>query len=258
MKLRLKLILPIILITAVMAVLTVYLITDDLEQDALIRAQQVTAEYIIAKARERLTPENFQDADFQRQKPVFEAFLNLVKTPEILKIKVFDAKFNIIYSTKAEDIGRKTDSTNYRKSLLEGKIAASIKPPVDETTNIELMGYRQLMEIYVPISYANRTEGVVEVYFKMDAINQAIKDTSTKVVGLIVLFALVVCVAMYAFLTAMVVRPLKRLKGAADKIVAGQTDVSLPYLSTRDEIGALRETLKNVLETMESVKKKWG
>src|SRR5574341_560446 len=55
MKLRLKLILPIILITAVMAVLTVYLITDDLEQDALIRAQQVTAEYIIAKARERLT-----------------------------------------------------------------------------------------------------------------------------------------------------------------------------------------------------------
>src|SRR5574341_1067230 len=230
MKLRLKLILPIILITAVMAVLTVYLITDDLEQDALIRAQQVTAEYIIAKARERLTPENFQDADFQRQKPVFEAFLNLVKTPEILKIKVFDAKFNIIYSTKAEDIGRKTDSTSYRK----------------------------LMEIYVPISYANRTEGVVEVYFKMDAINQAIKDTSTKVVGLIVLFALVVCVAMYAFLTAMVVRPLKRLKGAADKIVAGQTDVSLPYLSTRDEIGALRETLKNVLETMESVKKKWG
>ncbi len=50
LKLRAKLILPIILITAAMSLLTVYLITDDLERDALVRAQHVTAEYIIAKA----------------------------------------------------------------------------------------------------------------------------------------------------------------------------------------------------------------
>ena len=180
MKLRMKLIFPIFLITAVMLAVTAYLVADYIEQDALGRAQHVTAEYISAKAREQLTPEHFQDADFQRQKPVFEQFMHQIKTPEILKIKVFNAKFDIIFSTAADDIGKKTDSTNYRKSLQEGKIAASIKPPVDETANIELMGYRQLMEIYVPIVYNGRTEGVIEAYFKMDAINSVAEVTSRK------------------------------------------------------------------------------
>lgn len=257
MKLRLKLIIPVMLITAIMSGLTVYLISDHIERDALTRAQHVTAEYIIAKARERLAPENFQDADFQRQKPAFETFMNLIRTPEILKIKVFNAKFDIIYSTTADDIGKKTDSTNYRKSLLEGKIAATIKPPVDETANIELMGYRQLMEVYVPVSYDNRTEGVIEAYFKMDAINRAIEDTSKKIIGLIVLFAAVVCAAMYLLLTFMVVRPLAKLKASADRLAAGQADAALPFIKSRDEIGALREALQSVSERMGAGKKIW-
>jgi len=79
MKLRAKLILLIALITAGMSFLTAYLVADHVEQDALHRAETLTAEHIAVKAREVLTVENFQSQDFQLQRPVFEAFLQQVR-----------------------------------------------------------------------------------------------------------------------------------------------------------------------------------
>lgn len=247
MKLRSKLILPIIAITAAMSTLTAYLISDHIEQDALARAQHVTAEYIIAKTQAALTAENFQDRDFQAQKPVFQAFLKQITTPDILKIKVFNSRFDIIYSTADDDIGKKTDSSNYRRSLQEGLVVASIKPPLNEKANIELYGYRQLMEVYIPISYNDRIEGVIEAYFKMDAINRSVSGTTRKVIVLIILLALSVCIILYAMLTAMVVRPLRMMTQAAEKAGAGTPDAALRHSPSRDELGALQNALARMI-----------
>ncbi len=250
MKLRLKLLLPIIAITAAMSGLTAYLISDHIEQDALARAQQITAEHVTAKTREALTAENFQDRDFARQQPAFEALLKQIRTPDILKIKVFNSRFDIIYSTAAGDIGTKTDSSSYRRSLQDGLVVASIKPPLNEKANIELYGYRQLMEVYVPISFDNRVEGVIEAYFKMDAVNRSVSETTRKVIGLIILLAATVCIVVYLMLTTMVVRPLRLLTKAADNAASTPPDAPvppLPSIAARDEIADLRKALDRVI-----------
>lgn len=256
MKLRPKLILPIIALTAAVSILTVYVISRHLEQDALIRAERSASEYIATKAVELLSPESFRDPDFHRQIPVFETFMKQIRTAEILKIKVLNTKFDIIYSTAHEDVGTKTESSLYRQAVQEGKVAGAIKPPVTEKANYELLGYRQLMEIYIPIIYDGKIEGVIEGYYKMDSINESVAAASRLIMGLIALLGVVVCAAVYLMLTRIVVRPIRALTAAADTLASGQPGASLPYIGTRDEIGNLRDALLRVLEALDPHHKK--
>lgn len=256
MNLRLKFIMPIVAITATMSFLTFSLISRHLEQDALRRAKHGAAEYIASKAREMIDPESFHDTDFRRQSPVFEAFMQKIRTSELLKIKVLNTKFDIIFSTTTGDIGTKTDSSLYRHALEEGAITGAIKPPVTEKANIDLLGYRQLMEFYVPIVYHGRIEGVIEGYYRMDDINESVASTSKRVMSLIALFGAVVCAAVYLMLTRIVVHPINALTIAANTLASGKPGASLPYLGTADEIGALRDALLRVLETADPHRKK--
>jgi len=251
MKLRMKLLLPIILIVAAMSVLTAYIVTGRIEQDALQRAQAMTAEHVAANIREGLTSENFRDQNFQRQTAAFEGFLRQVRTPEILKVKVFNAKFDIIYSTTATDIGTKTDSSNYRQSLIENKILSVIKPPQTEKANIELLGYRQLMEVYVPVVFDGKVEGVIEAYFKMDAAKDAIRTTTKMVMTVIIALAAAICVAVYGILTVVVIRPLRSMTQAVEKLAGGETGATLPFLDTRDEIGVLRSAMAKMIAALD-------
>lgn len=256
MKLRMKLLLPIILIAAAMALFTVYFVADHIEQDALQRAQAMTAEHVAAKVREGLTVESFRDHDFQRHKTAFEGFLRQVRTPEILKVKIFNAKFDIIYSTTAADIGTKTDSSNYRQSLLDGKVLSVIKPPLTEKANIELQGYRQLMEVYVPVVFDGNAEGVVEAYFRMDTVKDAIRTTTKMAIALIIALAAAICVAAYSILTVVVIRPLRSMTQAVEKLTAGEPGATLPFLGTRDEMSVLRDALARMISAIDPHSKK--
>ncbi|MEK6743204.1 MAG: HAMP domain-containing protein [Nitrospirota bacterium] len=256
MKLRMKLLLPIILIAAAMSLLTAYFVADHIEQEALQRAQAMTAEHVAAKIREGLTVENFRDQDFQRQKTAFESFLRLVRTPEILKVKIFNAKFDIIYSTTAADIGTKTDSSNYRQSLLDSRVLSVIKPPQTEKANIELHGYRQLMEVYVPVVIDGKTEGVIEAYFKMDTVKDAIRATTIQVIALIIVLAAAICIAVYSILTVVVIRPLRSMTQAVEKLTAGEAGTTLPFIGTKDEISVLRDALAQMISALDPQSKK--
>jgi len=256
MKLRMKLLLPIILIAAAMSAITVYFVANYLEQDSLQRAQAMTAQHVAAKIPEGLTAENFQDPDFQRQKTAFEGFLRLVRTPEILKVKIFNAKFDIIFSTTASDIGTKTDSSNYRQALLDSRVLSVIKPPLTEKANIELQGYRQLMEVYVPVIFNGKTEGVVEAYFKMDTVNDAIRATTKMAIALIVVLAAAIGIAVYSILTVFVIGPIKSMTRAVEKLAAGEPGATLPFIGARDEIGALRDALARMISALDPHRKK--
>lgn len=247
MKLRAKFTIAIVLITAAMSAVAIFVVTKYVEDRALSRAQQLTAEYIRAKAVERLDPWNFGDGNFFRQKETFQTFMTMIKTPEIIKIKVFNARFDIVYSTNDLDIGKKTDSVNYRNSLLGRRVLAVIKPPETEAANIDMLGYRQVMEVYVPILFQEQAAGVIEVYFKMDAINDAIREISRFVIAIIVAFSLAVVAAVYLFLTFLVVKPLRTVGAAIDRLAAGEK-VEMPKPHGRDEIGTLTASLRRLID----------
>lgn len=256
MKLRLKFLIPLTLIMVTMSVIVVYVVNSHIREDALRRAQEATANHVFAMSREKLSPENFRDPDFSRQRAVFEAFMNRIKTPEIIKIKAFNSRFDIIYSTKVEDIGKKTDSNNYRVSLHEGKVLSAIKPPVTEGANIDMLGYRQVMEVYVPIIYSGAVEGVVEAYFKMDAVNDTIQRIQKNVIALIALFSVAALAIMYLLLSFIIVRPLNAIKETVDRISGGQKDAEVPFMTSRDEIGDLTRALRKLLVPSGAVWKK--
>ena len=255
MKLRSKFVFSILLITAVMSGITIYMVKSHIEQSAVAGAQQKTAAYVAAKVGERLTAQNFEDMDFQRQKETFSLFMTLIRTPEILKIKVFNARFDIIYTTNEQDIGKKTDSVNYRNALSNKQVVALIKPPETEAANIDMLGYRQVMEVYVPIELQGRMVGVIETYFRLDEVNREITKMSRFVIGLILAFSVAVIAATYAFLTSMVIRPLRRISAAVGALSAGQTGVEMPAHAAGDEIGELASNLRKVLQKDSGAKK---
>jgi HAMP domain-containing protein len=257
MKLRSKFVLSILLVTAVMSGITIYMVKSHIEQSALTAVQQKTAAYIAVKAGERLTAQNFEDTEFPRQKETFSTFMKLIKTPEILKIKVFNARFDIVYSTNEQDIGKKTDSVNYRNSLSNKAVVALIKPPETEAANIDMLGYRQVMELYVPVELQGRQVGVIETYFRLDAVNREIASTSRFVIGLILGFSVAVIVAIYALLTSMVIRPLGKISSAVNAISTGRSGVEIPAPAVADEIGELAASLKKVLQKDIRVEKRF-
>lgn len=246
MKLMPKAFFPIIIITLIISVASGMIISMQIENNALERAQFVTAEYISLKATEELTPDAFRDEDYLNQSYVFDSFLKHIRTDEIIKIKVLNLNHDIIYSTSKENIGDKTDSKDYEKALT-GEIAVLIKDPLQEQTNIDLKGYDQVMEIYVPIVYDGKIEGVIETYYKMDYINERISKITTKVLIFIGIFSTLILIAVYSILTFVVIKPINALIAVADKITDGELDTKLPDAKSNDEVSNLIASIEMLI-----------
>lgn len=250
MKLREKFFLPIIVFTVLISIAIAFGLSRKIKEYSLQRVQVVTADYIRSKALERLTPENFRNKDFSAEYKTFETFMNLFRTNEIIKIKVFNADYHIIFSTSAKDIGQITESRNYQKSL-SGQVVASIKPPVDEASNVDIYGYKQVMEVYVPIAYEGKVEGVIEAYYKMDFINEHIAETTRLVLILIAVSAVSMLLSVYLILQIVIISPVTKLKQVSNKVSNGDLDIQLPDIKSKDEIRDLNEALKGVFAAIE-------
>jgi len=243
MKLMPKVFLPIILITLIISVTIGMTISTQIKDNALERAQHVTAEYISSKAISELTPASFSSEDYRNQTDVFDSFLEHIRTEEVIKIKVFNLNHEIIYSTAKENIGTKTDSQNYENAV-NGKISVIVKDPIEDQTNIDLVGYKQVMEIYVPINYDGKIEGVIETYYRMDYVNEVISKVTAKVLMLLGLFSALILITVYLILTFVVIKPINALIVVADKITDGELDTKLPEAKSNDEMSNLVASLE--------------
>lgn len=250
MKLQQKFIIPISIITVVAALLVSYVIARQIRIDALKRAQDVTAEYIQSKASEYLLPEHFDAPVNAEPDSIFEHFQKVIRTKEVLKIKAFNTNGDIIFSTAKENIGQKSDSPNYFAAR-DGKIAVQIKPPLLEQSNIDMAGFKQVMEIYVPIRINGKIQGVIETYYKMDLINESIRETTNSLLLVVGILALSLLISTYVLLKVVVINPITKLREVSDKISNGVIDVELPDIRTNDEIRALNDALKGVFAAIE-------
>lgn len=176
--------------------------------------------------------------------------MDRIKTRAVIKIKVFNADSRIIFSTKNENIGKTTESNNY-KTALTGDVAVNIKPPLEEKENIDLSGYKQIMEIYVPIKYNDEIVGVIVTYYKLDSLNEHIQATKRKICIAIGFFAVTILASFFIILSVVVINPVKKITDVSNKISNGDLNIHLPEIKTRDEIKDLNEALKGVFAVVE-------
>lgn len=238
MKLIMKAFLPIIIIALILSVIIGMTISTQIKNTTLDRAEHVTAEYISSEATKQLTADAFRNENYRNEVDIFDSFSEHITTHEIIKIKVFNLNHEIIYSTSKDNIGNKTDSQNYENAL-KGKITTLYKDPIEDQTNIDLKGYKQVMEIYVPVIYDGKVEGVIETYYKMDLTNDNIYYVTSNVLLVLGIFISLILLTTYLILTYIVIKPINALIVVADKITDGELDTKLPNAKSNDEISNL-------------------
>lgn len=138
-----------------------------------------------------LRAEDFSLKDLNHAKEVFNNFYERIKTAEIIRIKVWDYSGKVIFSDDESIIGKRFPDNNEFKEALRGEVVTEIGQKV-KPENISEQGYEQLLEVYVPVVFKgeNVPSGVIEAYFKLDDVNNRIKETQIILIVTIVAFTL--------------------------------------------------------------------
>ncbi len=255
MKLITKAAILIVCISFLMSFLIWLIVSYQIEDNYIDRARIVTADYISSKARQLLKPEHFQDINFKNRFDVYDQFLKHIRTKEILKIKIFNTKNDIIYSTKKDSIGQKTTSLNYQLAL-QLKTIATIKDPLTEKENMELKGYKQLMEVYVPITFDGKLVGVIETYYKLDFINDNINKLSFNILILILVLTFLFVLFINLLIRFIVIKPLTHLTITMKSFARGEGDLTQKIIiKTSDEIGILSESFNSFVGKLKIIVK---
>lgn len=213
MKLALKFFLPITVIAALLAAALGYLVARELRDQAIDLATYSIAEFVDLQTRAHISsPALFSLHNPAETEAAFAKLLSEVKTRDVIRIKVWDAAGRIIFSDDKSIVGKIfADNKKFREAL-GGVTAVEIKEPL-AAENVSERGYRQVMEIYVPVRFSDSDlpVGVVETYFNLDRLNQRIAGTQ-ETIWLIIGGALAAAlVVFYIFLRLVVVNPLRNL-----------------------------------------------
>lgn len=176
------------------------LVSEEISNMTIHEAERANAAYIKSIASQELTMNDFEAINFDERKTTFENYFQSVENDNTLRIKVWSKDGTIVYSDDSSIVGENfADNIRFQNSI-NGQLVSEIKDPVDPE-NIAETGYGQLMEIYVPI-YLNQSEpvGVIELYFSMDSINQAINKASSLVYTIILILIGLLSLAILVFL----------------------------------------------------------
>lgn len=163
---------------------------------------------------------DFSLASPERAEQVFNQVLGEVKTGDIMRIKVWGENATVVFSDDKTIIGKQfADNKEFQESMEEGKVEVEIKQPL-KAENIQEKGYRQLMEVYVPITLNgdSKPSGVVETYYNMDALNSSIQKAQTQMVLINLGSFIVLAVILWLLFHFLVVRPLKELESGMIEI----------------------------------------
>ena len=154
------------------------------------RSKLIVSDAIQFEAKD-LRPADFSLTDSDHAKKVFNDFYGRIKTPEIIRIKAWDYSGKVIFSDDESIIGKRFPENGEFKKAIKGDIVTEISETV-KPENVSETGYKQLLEIYVPIIFRGESipSGVIEVYFKLDDVNSRIKESQVIIIVIIGIFSL--------------------------------------------------------------------
>jgi class 3 adenylate cyclase len=112
---------------------------------------------------------------------------------------------------------------------------------------VEGTEYAQFLQINTPIKRDGKVVAILMLNKFADPVAAAVRMKTMQVTALSVgLFA--IGLALFAALSARMLRPLKTLTSAADEVAQGNLAVALPAARSRDEVGRLSESFAGMLD----------
>ncbi len=189
MKLNLvqKVLISVIVLFIVTSAILSFAVAAQIRETYLSEQRRNVAEFVRKQAKQHLKATDFQTNKPTSILPRFIAYQNEIITPEIVRIKIYNTEGIVIYSDQKELIGQNlfADDPAELKEILGGNVVADIAKP-DKKENAFEKQYKQLLEIYTPISFDNSgIIGIVETYYQLDLLNSEILKSQTYMITLV-------------------------------------------------------------------------
>jgi len=121
----------IILLTIASTSIYSTLISDQVKQITLERAELTSATQITSLAENELTMEDFEPQNFNEKKSKFESFFQQIKSDETIRIKVWAKDGTVIYSDDNDLVGQNFKENARFIDSIKGQISSEIKEPLD-------------------------------------------------------------------------------------------------------------------------------
>lgn len=202
-------------------------------------ARTVIAGDIQKHARDLLESQSFVFGSEQASRERFTYFFNVIRTSEIVRIKVWNTESRVIFSDEESIIGKSFPDDEELGESLKGNVVAVIQKPT-KPENVGEAGYAQLLEEYVPVYFGDNAQlaGVVEVYFNLDKINNLLAKIRTLIFIAMVFIAVSVFAAVWFLFWFLVRKRLVLLVRAAHEIAGGNLEMRVAEKG-QDEISEL-------------------
>ena len=151
------------LITVALCVATSYFI----RRDILEREWDTTSTYVLAQALEKLRPEDFRNPLDRQAQSRFRAFYDgVVKMPDLVRVKIYDANMTVIWSDEPRLIGARFPDNPELGQAMRGRTVVNLEESEKKNENVFESEEPHLVELYVPVVFpaTNRIVGVMETY----------------------------------------------------------------------------------------------
>lgn len=212
----------------VLAIILIY-ISNVVIRNSFINRAKLTIGNAVRQEAEDLKPEDFSLKDPSHAANVFNNFYERIKSAEIIRIKVWDYSGKVIFSDDSSIVGQRFPENKEFREAIRGEVITEIGQKV-KPENISEQGYEQLLEVYIPITYTGESvpSGVIEAYFKLDDVNNRIKETENILILTIFSFTLVSAMLFFILFRSTVYQQTIFLRQIVD------TDPSLIFVKNRD------------------------
>lgn len=234
-----------IIATSIFGILTVVFIFVSnlfINSSFINRSKSAVGDAIQFEAKE-LKPEDFSLTDPDHAKNVFNDFYRRLKTPEIIRIKVWDYSGKVIFSDDESIVGQRFPDNEEFKEAIKGHIVTEIGQKV-KPENISELGYKQLLEVYVPVVFGGESvpSGVIEAYFKLDEVNNRIVDTQIILIAAIVAFILMSYILLFVVFKVVIYKQIEKinlqalaLDNASDHVIITDPEGIILYVNKAAE-----------------------
>ncbi len=133
-----------------------------IKNSVLDEVKTTMSELVLQKEASLIKAGDFSLTDKAEKDKVFGLLFSSLQSPELVRLKVWDPNYEVIWSNLPELIGERFPDNSEVRDALNGEVA--LDEGLDKTEHITERQFENPIEIYVPFVSSTKVVGVVEIY----------------------------------------------------------------------------------------------